>query len=271
MQRRKRRRWSRGPLKYARSLRCARHRSLRRPPGTTLRSASRALTSRDLNSLSKHRDFNTLPGAFGIQPTDRNTRVAIKRLIFHSLLFVTSVAAHAQTAHEAAGKAALIVGPTFALTVRAPQGWTLDSRAGKRQGLQAVLYPNGSSWEGSSTVMYLQVLGRDETHDRRAVIDADVENYRNGAPSALVSEQPEIVVTKGNPALVYRYAGGARGTVEETAYLDERTVVVLIVLSSRDTTTFRKSLDSFRDLVSSYSFLADDAENIQRAIEAVEP
>lgn len=170
-----------------------------------------------------------------------------------------------------AGNAALIFGRTFALTVRAPQGWTLDSRAGRKQGLQAVLYPVGSSWEESPTVMYCQVLGRDATHDRQAVIDADIQAYRNGAPTALVLEQSELPVAKGEPALVYRFAGGARGTIEETAYLNERTVVVLFVLSSRDTAAFRTSLDSFHDLVSSYSFLADDAENIQRAIEAVEP
>lgn len=194
----------------------------------------------------------------------------IKRFLLHSLFFLAVSAAYGQI-DTAAGKAALIFGRTFALTVRAPRGWTLDSRAGRAQGLNAVLYPTGSSWDESATVMYCQVLGRDAKRDRQSVIEGDLQAYRNGAPTAVVALQSEIPVTKGGPALVQRFAGGARGTIEETAYLEERTVVVLFVLSSRDTSSFQHALDSFKDLVSSYSFLADDAENIQRAIEAVEP
>lgn len=169
------------------------------------------------------------------------------------------------------GGAALIVGPTFALTVRAPEGWVLDTRAGRRQGLQAVLYPEGGSWGESPVVMYCQVIGRDATRNRQGVIGADIESHRGSAPTAVVSEQKEIPVTRGSAAMVRRYAGGARGTIEETAYLEERTVIVLFILTSRDQEGFERSLASFAKLVSSYSFLADDAENIQRAIEAVEP
>jgi len=186
------------------------------------------------------------------------------------LLLCVSASGRAQN-DSTDGRAALVVGPTFALTVRAPQGWVLDTKAGRKQGLQAVLYPRGASWGASPVVMYCQVLGRDGTRDRDALIRSDIETHQSSAPTALVAEQEKIVVRKGGVALVERFAGGARGTIEETAYLEERTVVVLFVLSSRDTTAFHHSLASFRDLVGSYSFLADDAENIQRAIEAVKP
>lgn len=171
---------------------------------------------------------------------------------------------------SATGKAALIYGAGHALTVRAPEGWTLDSRSGRAQGLQSVFYPNGQKWKSSPAVMYCLVVPRGSTiADRNAMIAYDVERFRNGSPTAAVTEQESIALGKKESA-IRQFTGGASGSFEQRAYIEERTVVVMLVLSCRSQEMLDTSLPAFSQLVGSYTFLADDEENILRAIEAAE-
>lgn len=203
-------------------------------------------------------------------------RYSIRCTLPALLLLVVAGAAHAQTASPrrdstAAARAALIYGDRYALTVRAPDLWTLDTRSGQRQGLQAVFYPDGERWAKSPAVMYCQVVGRGkEIADVRAMVDYDQNRYRNSSPTATVAEQSAMQVNGGKSVLVRRFSGGAKGTIEQVAYIEERTVIVMIILSCRNSEAFDTSLAAFGQLVNSYRFLADDQENILRAIEAAE-
>jgi len=181
---------------------------------------------------------------------------------------------HAKAADSASTKkqrAALIFGERHALTVRAPEGWVLDTRSGQGQGLQAVFYPQGDRWAKSPAVMYCQVVARGrDIADRAAMIQYDQERFRSSSPSAVVTTGDSIMIPGGRRAPVRNFAGGARGTFEQVAYIEEKSVIVLVVLSCRSSELFQSSIPAFRQLVGSYQFLADDQENILRAVEAAE-
>jgi len=51
----------------------------------------------------------------------------------------------------------MVHGPKAGFDITAPEGWVLDTEAGKGQGFQCVLYPKGSSWSDAKTVMYANV------------------------------------------------------------------------------------------------------------------
>jgi hypothetical protein len=168
-------------------------------------------------------------------------------------------------------RAALIFGERHALTVRAPEGWVLDTRSGQGQGLQAVFYPHGDRWAKSPAVMYCQVVARSkDIADMAAMIQYDQERFRSGSPSAVVTPGDSIAIPGGRRAPTRSFAGGARGTFEQVAYIEERSVIVLVVLSCRSSELLQRSVPVFRQLVGSYQFLADDEENILRAVEAAE-
>jgi hypothetical protein len=162
------------------------------------------------------------------------------------------------TAH-AATRNALIYGPLHAFTVRAPGGWTLDARSGRGQGLQAVFYPNGERWATSPAVIYCQVVARGkDIKDLKGMLDYDQARYRNSGPGAVVAPQQAIAINGSKSASVLRFSGGNSGTFSQTAYIEERAVIVLINLSCRSSEALERSLP------------ADDEENILRAIEAAE-
>lgn len=168
-------------------------------------------------------------------------------------------------------RAALVFGDRHALTLRAPDGWMLDTRSGRAQGLQAVFYPHGERWAASPSVMYCQVVARGkDIADRNAMIQYDQNRFRSSGPTAVIASGDSIVSGNGTRIPTSRFSGGARGTIEAVAYIEERSVVVLVVLSCRSPEIFERSLPAFRQLVGSYKFLADDQENIMRAIEAAE-
>lgn len=168
-------------------------------------------------------------------------------------------------------RAALIFGERHALTMRAPEQWVLDTRSGKAQGLQAVFYPQGEKWAKSPAVMYCQVMVRGgDIANAAAMVNADQQRFRNASPSAVVAAGDSIPLNNGRHAVTWTFSGGARGTFERVAYIEERTVIVLVVLSCRNPEALDRSLPAFWQLVRSYQFLADDHENILRAVEAAE-
>ncbi|HVZ40544.1 MAG TPA: hypothetical protein VHI13_14790 [Candidatus Kapabacteria bacterium] len=167
--------------------------------------------------------------------------------------------------------AALVYGPRHALTLHAPDGWVLDEKSGRAQGLQAVFYPRGEAWATSPAVMYCAVVPRGgQIRDLAAMLEYEANRFHNASPSAAIIEQPAIVLPKNRRATVRRLSGGVNGALEQVAYVEESTVIVMVVLSSRTPETFSKALPAFTALVGSYHFLSDDPENIQRAVEAAE-
>ncbi len=168
--------------------------------------------------------------------------------------------------------AALIYGARHALALRSPKGWRMDTESGRPQGLQAVFYPNGERWSKSPAVMYCLVVPRGgQTPDLRSMMEYEQERFRNASATAVIVDQNPIdLAGRKSRAVVRRFSGGANGAFEQVAYVEERTVIVMMVLSCRTSEDFDASLPAFREFVGTYRFLADDAENIQRALEAVE-
>jgi hypothetical protein len=209
---------------------------------------------------------------------DVPTVMKLRYILLLAMLFVPALhAAHAQSAAKPADTAhastrnALIYGPLHAFTVRAPGGWTLDTRSGRGQGLQAVFYPNGERWSTSPAVIYCQVVARGkEIRDVKGMLEYDQARYRNSGPGAVVAPQGAITINGGKSASVLRFSGGSNGTFSQTAYIEERAVIVLVNLSCRSSEALERSLPAFSEFLRSYTFLADDEENILRAIEAAE-
>ncbi len=48
----------------------------------------------------------------------------------------------------------IIYGKNFAYSLTSPEGWILDNKSGVKQGLYAVFYKKGLSWQNAETVMY---------------------------------------------------------------------------------------------------------------------
>src|SRR5262245_31591726 len=54
----------------------------------------------------------------------------------------------------------IIYGENYAFNLKAPKGWMLDNQSGVQQGLDAIFYPKGRTWENSVVIAYARARSR---------------------------------------------------------------------------------------------------------------
>ena len=154
----------------------------------------------------------------------------------------------------------IVYGTDHAFSITAPEGWVLDNSAGKGSGLQAVFYRVGDSWADGIAVMYVNTSARDpEVHDTlEGLIAYDVGRFQQTSPNLSVEELAAVELDGGKEAVARKFSGDQHGNIEAVAYVEEETVFVMIILTSRDEQEFEEAYPSFRALVSSYKFITSD-------------
>lgn len=157
----------------------------------------------------------------------------------------------------------IIYGKGYSFALTAPKGWVLDTTSGRQQGLQAVIYPKGSSWKTSGAVMYANVYQKtDSTKETlQAIIANDVADFKKDSPNLKVVDADAIPTradarSKDKKATVKYFTADRYGNSEAVAYIDEGNLVVMLVLNTRSQRDFEASLPAFKEFVGSYLFLA---------------
>lgn len=176
-------------------------------------------------------------------------------LIHYFCLIATGYAQQPSLAARDTGMRSGIImydGCSFGLTP--PQGWTLDTESGASNGVPAVLYPEGSSWADSRTVMYANVTAKDSGQSGESMIEYDVKRFTSEDPEVVISDLPSRTAGR-KKVRVKSFLGKSPENYEAVAYIDEKDHVVFLVLSARDMETFESSLPSFSELVDSYIFM----------------
>lgn len=147
----------------------------------------------------------------------------------------------------------IIPGRQVSFVLKEPAGWVLDTQAGRAEGVDAVLYPEGSSWKNAVAVMYARVVRKDETQDTVAkVIDNDVAEFMKLSKESKVSDASTLQTRDRKQAVVKMFYDAANKNHESVAFIDESKVVVILALSSRDKGEYEKALPAFQALVGSY-------------------
>jgi hypothetical protein len=153
----------------------------------------------------------------------------------------------------------IIRGPDFAYSLKAPAGWVIDSKSGLGQGLPAVFYRKGGSWEESPVVAYARSRPRTQ---KVSTIEGAVkfleETFHNeGFPKYQGEYIKTISTDSGKDAAIYHFTGDKWGDFEATAYFLEGKTINFVTLSARNEKDFQVALPAFEQLVTSYAFLPD--------------
>lgn len=179
-------------------------------------------------------------------------------------------------AHGQEAGTGVVYGDDHAFLIKAPGGWVLDNESGVIDGLHAVFYPVGSSWRDSSTIMYAQAWSKYATGERSepsgallAFMAADALKFKQENPGIVVSDGSPLRTKDGKTALLRIFSGDKWNNREAVAYIEEPTVVAVIVLSCRDNNSFDRSLPAFKQLVASYEFVTEKP-NIEKLKEVTE-
>ena len=154
---------------------------------------------------------------------------------------------------------AIVYGNDNSFSVKAPVGWVLDTKSGLPSGLYAVFFPEGSSWAKAVSVMYCNTASKkakgNETIDE--VIKYDIDRFKK-EQDAFVNDGENITTSDSKTAIVKHFYDIKNKNYESVAYIDEKNVVVFLVLSSRDKSDYENSLKSFYEFVRSYYYLTDN-------------
>jgi hypothetical protein len=95
--------------------------------------------------------------------------------------------------------------PSFALALKAPQGWTEDKAASKQQGVQ-VLVPSGTTFGNAETLIYVKVSPQQEKQPLVDFIRVSQERWRKAAPDSKITSLGEVARENGqSPFLPFRY------------------------------------------------------------------
>jgi hypothetical protein len=168
----------------------------------------------------------------------------------------------AGTADSASRQALVIEGDDHLFMVVPPRGWVLDDTAGMGSRIRCVLYPKGQSWVAAPTVMYVNPLHGMAIKERTfsSMLAFQEREFHKHAPKGKMTEQGTLPTGGGKTARLryYAYQGGAPN--EAIAFIPERELVMLIVLSSRTPEGFRAALPAFRELVKTYSWVGSNRE-----------
>jgi hypothetical protein len=183
----------------------------------------------------------------------------MKILILLALICLSSaIQIHGQPYKSEEYKSGLIYGKNNAYFLNAPDGWILDNQSGVKQGLYAVFYPKGSTWQNSIGMMYSKAITKDSIYNSiDSYIRIDLNNLKNEAPDLKAEFKSEIKINKTKKAQIYEWSGDNYGNIESTAYIDEKNVIVLISYSCRDTGFYNSNYSKFIQTVKSYSFVTE--------------
>ena len=116
----------------------------------------------------------------------------------------------------------LIYGKDHAFSLSAPEGWVLDNSIGVKQGLFAVFYPRGGSWEKSPVTMYVNTANPSPGDTLEDFIKADFEQMKKGSPGIVMKTGSSIETSKNKVAAVRYFTGDKWDNYEAVAYLQEK-------------------------------------------------
>jgi len=175
----------------------------------------------------------------------------MKAIHFTSVVWLLAIA---QLPAQGTHPGGIVYGPKAAFKIDAPKGWVLDNSAGVEQGLPCVLYPKGSSWHDSPTIMYAKIASTTFTEVDQFVARSIREMQKvHGLPREKVATGK---TGDGKPYFINEYpATGSYSQWEQAAYIQLPDAVAYIILSSKDESSFRKDVPALKEVLKSFAYM----------------
>ena len=156
----------------------------------------------------------------------------------------------------------VVSGDDHMFMASAPKGWVLDDTSGMNSRIRCVFYPHGQKWATAPTVMYVNPLHGYTARTRTvsALIAEDARAFLKRSPRGKVTDMGKIKTLGGKDAIVRYFSEDGGAPHEAVAYVPEKDLVMLIVLSSRTPQGFQQALPAYRDLIGTYSWVGTNKE-----------
>jgi tetratricopeptide (TPR) repeat protein len=153
----------------------------------------------------------------------------------------------------------IVHGPKTGFNITAPDGWVLDTEAGKEQGFPCVLYPKGSSWGDAKTAMYANVAGPEWEGVNVFVAMAIKEmKAKHGTPREKIASGK---TKDGHDYFINEYpATKTYSQWERVGYVQLPQGVGFIVLTSRDKASYQKDSGALEKVLKTLVYVEPKSE-----------
>ena len=156
------------------------------------------------------------------------------------------------------GESAILYGRNFSYAVSEPNGWVLDSQAGKSQDLSVVFYKRGQSWQNGDAVIYINLNSRRKGVSLEREAKEDVAEFSKREPDLLIAPAQPLQTRDGRKALTYTFLHrDGKPPFEKTAYIQMPTITQTVVLTAKTRASYDAALPTFASIVGSLNFLTD--------------
>jgi hypothetical protein len=149
---------------------------------------------------------------------------------------------------QEASPAGIVHGPKAGFNITAPEGWVIDTEAGKGQDLPCVLYPKDTSWAHAKTGMYAKVASP-QWEGAEAFVAWAIKGMKaqHGTPKQKIA----VGKTKdGHDYFINEYpATKTYSQWERVGYVQLPHAVAYIVLSSGDHASYKKDSGALEDVL----------------------
>ena len=153
----------------------------------------------------------------------------------------------------------IVHGPKAGFNITAPDGWVIDTKAGKGQDLPCVLYPKDSSWADAKTGMYAKVAS-----PQWEGVEAFVAWAIKGMKAQHGTPKQKIAVGKtqdGHDYFINEYpATKTYSQWERVGYVQLPQGVAYIVLTSRDQTSYQKDSGALEKVLKTLVYVEPQSE-----------
>ncbi len=157
----------------------------------------------------------------------------------------------------------IVYGPKAAFNISAPKGWVLDNESGANQGMPCVLYPKGSSWSDTKTIMYAKIAST-QFEDVNAFVAMAIKEMQktHGKPKEKIASGK---TRDGHDYFINEYPATKTYSQWErvayvqlphaVAYIQLPRAVAYIVLSSRDEASYHKDSSALQEVLKTFVYL----------------
>ncbi len=175
------------------------------------------------------------------------------------IAFILALLIHTTSAAMIEEGVGIVYGSNHAFSFKAPKGWMLDNESGVGQGVHAVFYEKGGSWEKSKVVAYARAADRgDGVKTAADQVEKTIADFRKRGNVKYDGTKVKTVKTEsGKEGEIYHFSGDKWGNFEAVAYFVEDKTINFVVLNSRDEKLFNDALPAFEELAKSYLFVGD--------------
>lgn len=178
------------------------------------------------------------------------------------IAFILALLIHVSSAAIIEEGVGIVYGSNHAFSFKAPKGWVLDNESGVGQGVHAVFYEKGGSWEKSKVVAYARAADRTDgvktAADQVAKTIADFRKRGNVKYDGKMVKK--VKNESGKEGEIYHFSGDKWGNFEAVAYFVEEKTINFVVFNSREEKLFKDALPAFEELAKSYLFVGEKVD-----------